>query len=85
MDLDELIAHLIAVRERHGGGHKVMLGEPDAPPRKTWAGIPLEPQMIHETVAEGSFTDVPGYGVKTGWIWFEIPRGGISQLREIPK
>lgn len=78
MSVDELIAHLQAVRARHGGHHEVMLGQrtPGAPNR--WSGVPLEPRMVIESVGEVSSTSVPGYGHKAGWIWFEVPEGGIK-------
>ncbi len=81
MNLDELIAHLQAVRGRHGGGHEVMLGQenPDSP--AIWSGVPLVPSMVRESVSEVSTTSVPGYGVKAGWIWFEVPKGGIRHRK----
>lgn len=78
MNLDELIAHLQAVRERHGGGHEVMLGQQTPGSPNTWSGVPLETSMVRESVSEVSFTSVPGYGRKAGWIWFEVPEGGIK-------
>lgn len=78
MNLDELIAHLQAVRERHGGSHKVMLGQNTPGVANTWSGVPLEPSMVRESISETSLTSVPGYGVKAGWIWFEVPEGGIQ-------
>lgn len=87
MNLNELFAHLQDVRDRHGGHHPVMLGQKTPGPADTWSGIPLQPGMVRETIDESSFNAALGYGRgKAGWIWFEIPEGGIQhRTRKNPR
>lgn len=79
MNLDQLITHLEGIRARHGGTHPAMLGQrhPDAADR-LWSGVPLEANMIQETIENAGITSVPGYQSKAGWIWFEVPATGFN-------
>jgi hypothetical protein len=84
MTLDQLIGHLQSLRESHGGSIEVMLGQSHPDNDKLWSGVKVTPEMIRESVAEASFTSVPGYGHKTGWIWFQVPADGIKH-RQLPQ
>lgn len=82
MNLDQLIAHLEDVRARHGGTHPVMLGQRHPDRANLWSGVLLEAGMIQETIDDkAGLTSVPGYQHKAGWIWFEVPAGGINHRR----
>lgn len=78
MSLDELIAHLQAVREQHGGSHQMMLGQMTPGRANIWSGVPLQASMVRVSITEAGFASVPGYGHKAGWVWFEVPEGGIQ-------
>lgn len=84
MTLDQLIDHLQSLRAKYGGTVSVMLGQSHPDTDKRWSGIPITPEMIRESVSDVSFTSVPGYEYKAGWIWFQVPDGGIRH-RPLPK
>lgn len=81
MTLDQLIEHLQSLRTKHGGGIKVMLGQVHPDNDKLWSGVDVTPAMIQESVSNVSYTSVPGHECKAGWVWFQVPDGGIKHRR----
>lgn len=78
MSLDQVIEHLQAMKQKHGGNITVMIGQTHPDNAKLWSGIDVTPEMIRESVFQTSVTSVPGYASATGWIWFQVPDGGIK-------
>lgn len=85
MNLDQLIAHLEAVRARHGGGLTVMVGQRNPDDETSWSGVNVEVSNINETAAHdpmlSAYKQVP---TSSGWLWFEFPKGGIQHPRIKP-
>ncbi len=82
MTLNQVIEHLQAVRQKHGGDITVMLGQAHPDNNKLWSGVEVKPETIRESVSEISCTSVPGHEYKSGWVWFQIPDGGIKHRRQ---
>jgi hypothetical protein len=86
VNLDQLIEHLEAVRERHGGGLTVMVGQRNPDDDAIWSGVNVEASNINETASHdpmlSALKKVPS---SSGWLWFEFPKGGIEHRRRKPR
>lgn len=86
MTLDQLIEHLTDVRERHGGGLAVMVGQRNPSDPAFWSGVNVEPSNINEVVSSdqllSALKQVP---TKSGWVWFEFPTEGIEHRKLKPR
>ena len=78
MNIDELIAHLNDIRRRQGGLHPVVIGQRHPKNQNSFSTLEITKELIRENIDEVSFTSVPGYEYKAGWVVFEIPKEGIK-------
>lgn len=86
MNLDQLIACLNEVRERHGGGLAVMIGQRNPGNPEFWSGIDVERSTINEAVSlDPILTLFKQTPTKSGWLWFEFPIEGIEHKKRRPR
>lgn len=86
MNLDQLIAHLEAIREKHGGGLSVMVGQRSPYDDAIWSGVRLEASNINESAShDPMLTALKKAPSSSGWIWFEFPKEGIQHRPRKPR
>ena len=86
MNLDQLLEHLSEVRERHGGGLVVMVGQRNPSDPAFWSGVNVEPSLINEVVSNDQLlTAQKQTPSKSGWVWFEFPTNGIEHRKLKPR